>query len=68
MEYIKISCISGNEYSAYKLNHHSELPKNSVLHHCGNELKDGVIGKSFSVYRKYMKKGNKTYIIFSKYF
>ena len=68
MEFIKVNCISGNEYQAYKLSHQRELPKNAKLYECGQENNNKTLGRTFSVYKKYMKKGNKMYIIFNKYF
>ncbi len=68
MDFIKVSCITGNDYQAYELSHQRELPKGSNLYECGQEFCNGSLGRTFTLYKKYMKKGNKMYVIFSKYF
>lgn len=67
MDFIKVSCISGNHYQAYELKHQRDLPKGSNLYECGQEFVNGNIGRTFTLYKKHMKKGNKMYIIFSKF-
>lgn len=68
MDFIKVNCITGNEYQAYELSHQRELPKGSNLYECGQEFNNRELGRTFTIYKKYMKKGSKMYIIFSKYF
>ena len=68
MNFIKVNCVTGTEYQAYELNHQRELPKGSILYECGQEFDNREIGRAFTIYKKYMKKGSKMYIIFSKYF
>ena len=66
MDFIKVNCVTGNTYSGYVLNHQRELPKNSKLYECGQEYNNHIFGRTFNVYKKIMKKGNKFYIIFKK--
>ena len=68
MDFIKVNCITGSEYQAYELSHQRELPKGSNLYGCGQEFNNRELGRTFTIYKKYMKKGSKIYIIFSKYF
>jgi hypothetical protein len=68
MELIKVNCVSGNSYIAHKVSHQRDLPKGSKIHKCGQEFENGEFGGNFTVYRKFGKRGNKTYIVFSKYF
>jgi hypothetical protein len=62
---IKVNCISNDSFTAIELNHQKDLPKSASIYKCGQEEN---FGRSFTLYRKISKRGNKMYIIFSKYF
>ena len=67
-DHITIECVSGNKFTGAKLGHQRELPINAKVHNSGQEMIDGMMGRSFTVYRKDLKRGNKYYIVYSQNF
>ena len=65
MKEFVINTISNESFTVIELNHQRLLPKSASIYKCGQEKN---FGRSFTLYKTISKRGNKMYIIFSKYF